>query len=645
MKLNVERKVKHYRLAKNKAYFALFEAISNSIDSQRNIGNSSPIEVIFSREPKVVDLFDSPQENRLYREICIKDHGEGFTDKNFESFETSDSDLKEDTGGKGLGRFSWLKVFERVSVESYFNNNGITTKRSFNFEKVPKGIVNHSCIDVEKRDSGTILCLHSQRKEWEIPRKLQTFCEKLIEHFLPLFVNKTIPPIILSDADSDDLINVAKYFSDNYKGEIKSKTFSIKDVPFNISIHKTKIGSSNQLAILANNRATKTVNLAKHIIDLNAQLNDESGQFYIVAFLSSEYLDAGVTPERDDFMFEVAESTDDISLGEIVATAAENIEEEINDLLIGIFEKKVKEINNFIASEAPEYRYIVARNPGILHEISPTADKQEIENRLHCAEIQYKEETRSEVQAILSKDEIDIGAVDAAYDRVSEAATADLTKYILWRSQVISLLEKRIAWDDERKFEKENELHRLFYQMRKTSDEVPYETNNLWLIDERLNFCDYLASDIPMDAKSGLRPDILTYNAPYYFNNEDNPCDSFSIIEFKRPNRSDYTEEENPIDQVFEYIEKIRENRARKSNGQLITVSPNTPCFVYIVADLTDKLRKMCARQDYIRDYDNQGYFSFNSKYNVYIEVLSYQKIAREARNRNRIFMKKIGIK
>lgn len=645
MKLNVERKVKHYRLAKNKAYFSIFEAISNSIDSQRCIGNESPIEVTFARDSKAIDLLDSGSESKLYKEICIRDNGEGFTERNFESFDTSDSDLKEKTGGKGLGRFSWLKVFEKAKIESIYICDGKFFKRTFGFEKNPKGIINHKIEEIPDGKSGTVLCLIAQRKEWEIPRKLQTFCEKLIEHFLPLFVNKSIPPIILTDADSGDSINATRYFSENYKGKIKSTDFKIKNALFHVSIHKTKIGSSNQLAILANNRATKTINLAKHIINLNAQLIDDIGEYFIIAFVSGDYLDTGVTPERDDFFFDTLDSSEDISLAEIITCTSEIIESEISEILASIHTKKIKEINNFIATEAPEYRYVVARNPGVINEISPTASKADIENRLHRAEIQYKEETRSEVQAILNKEEIDIGAVDAAYERVSEAATADLAKYILWRDQVISLLEKRISWGDDKRFEKENELHRLFYQMKKTAEDVPYESNNLWLIDERLNFCDFLASDIPMDAKNGLRPDILTYNAPYYFNNEDNPCDSFSIIEFKRPNRNDYDADENPIDQVFEYIEKIRDNKARTPSGQIITVSSNTPCFVYIVADLTEKLRKICSRQDYIPDYDNQGYFSFNSKYNMYIEVLSYQKIAREARNRNRVFMKKIGLK
>ena len=52
------------------------------------------------------------------------DSGIGFTDANFDSFETVDSPYKAPHGGKGLGRFLWLKAFSRVEVESHFRAAG-----------------------------------------------------------------------------------------------------------------------------------------------------------------------------------------------------------------------------------------------------------------------------------------------------------------------------------------------------------------------------------------------------------------------------------------------------------------------------------------------------------------------------------------
>lgn len=205
-------------------------------------------------------------------------------------------------------------------------------------------------------------------------------------------------------------------------------------------------------------------------------------------------------------------------------------------------------------------------------------------------------------------------------------------------------MNKKLAWDETNKYKTESTLHKLFYQMKSTSDDVPYETNNLWLIDERLNFHDYLASDLPIDNAKGDRPDILTVNTAYYFNNEDNPEESFSIIEFKRPMRDDYTDEKNPIDQVINYIQNIRLGNALRRDGTQIVIQANTPCFAYIICQITSNLKLLCDKKEFSQTYDNMGYFRYHSKLNAYIEIMSFQKIAKEAKNRNRIFMKKIGL-
>lgn len=643
MNTNVARRVKHYRLSKVKGYYAIFEAISNSIDSFNTIDNNSLITVEFYRDNNDLDLgFDIHE--KLYREVRIIDNGIGFTDANFNSFNTSDSAFKENLGGKGLGRFSWLKVFEKVKIESNYFQDDEFYHRSFEFIMTTDGIANDKVKSTTETPTGTTIYLYNQKKEWLIPKKIQTFAEKLIEHFLPRFLDKVQPIIILKDIDSGEEINVNNYFKGNYNGLIGESTISIKKYDFRISVHKTKIGNSNQLIYLANKRASKILNLAKTIINLNADLYENDDKYYIIAFVSGPYLDDSVTPERDEFTFDEEEDSDGINLQEINTSVCREISKIINSIIDNITREKKKKLNEFLAKEAPEYRYLVDQNPNIIDCISPIASNNEIEQHLHRAEVVYKEETTKQVKEILSKDELNEEDIEDACSKVSDAAKADLTKYILWRNHVISLLNKKLTWDETKKYKTEDELHKLFYQMKRTSNDVPYETNNLWLIDERLNFHDYLASDLPIDNSKGTRPDILTINTAYYFNNEDNPSESFSIIEFKRPMRDDYTNEENPIDQVLNYIQNIRFGKAKRKDGTQIIIQENTPCFAYIICQITSKLKSLCQRRDFLQTYDNMGYFKYHSGLNAYIEVMSFQKIAKEAKNRNRIFMKKIGL-
>ena len=643
MNTNVARRVKHYRLSKVKGYYAIFEAISNSIDSFNTIDINSLITVEFYRDNNDLDLgFDIHE--KLYREVRIIDNGIGFNDANFNSFNTSDSDFKENLGGKGLGRFSWLKVFEKVKIESNYFQDDEFYHRSFEFIRTAEGIANDKVTSATKNSTGTTIYLYKQNKEWSIPKKIQTFAEKLIEHFLPHFLDKVQPVIILKDIDSGEEINVNNYFKKNYNGLMGESTISIKKHDFKISVHKTKIGSSNQLIYLANKRASKILNLAKTIINLNADLYENGDKYYIIAFVSGTYLDDSVTPERDEFAFDETETSDEINLQEINTSVCAEINKIIKSIIDNIIIEKKKKVDEFLAKEGPEYRYLVNKNPNIIDYISPIASANEIEQHLHKAEVIYKEETTRQVKEILAKEDLNEEDIEDAYFKVSDAAKADLTKYILWRDHVIALLNKKLAWDETNKYKTESTLHKLFYQMKRTSDDVPYETNNLWLIDERLNFHDYLASDLPIDNAKGDRPDILTVNTAYYFNNEDNPGESFSIIEFKRPMRDDYTDEKNPIDQVINYIQNIRLGNALRRDGTQIVIQANTPCFAYIICQITSNLKLLCDKKEFSQTYDNMGYFRYHSKLNAYIEIMSFQKIAKEAKNRNRIFMKKIGL-
>lgn len=533
-------------------------------------------------------------------------------------------------------------MFEKVEIISDFVANGKGHKRTFTFERTPDGISNPSLTVTNDHKFSTTVKFINQKKEWEIPKRQATFAEKLIEHFLSLFVSGTVPQVVLVDDDKGDTLIVNNYFNDYYRGKISEKPLSVLNKNFLLSVHKTTIGSCNSLVLLANDRATKVVNLSKYIVDLENKLFDQVEEFYIIAFIKGDYLDSGASPERDEFHFGYDEEQDEIDVKAIIEEAAALIKEEISALLQPIVEKKKGRLNNIVSTVAPEYRHVITKNPAIVDEISPNASNAEIESILHQEEYKQKQSTIKTIEKILEADSMELEKVEEAFQEIAETAKAELAKYVLWRKHIINLLEKRISWNADKKFVKEDALHNLFYSMRKTSDEVPLETNNLWLVDERLNFHSYLASDKYLDEES--RPDVLVYNSPVLFNNSENPENSFVVIEFKRPSRNDYDDEENPIDQVYEYIDKIRSGKAKYPNGQMIIITENTPCYVYIISDLTEKMVKYCRKNDFITTHDALGFFYYHKEYRAYIEVISYQKVIKDSKQRNRIFMKKIGV-
>jgi hypothetical protein len=188
--------------------------------------------------------------------------------------------------------------------------------------------------------------------------------------------------------------------------------------------------------------------------------------------------------------------------------------------------------------------------------------------------------------------------------------------------------------------------------MRTTSDEVSYEDQNLWIVDERLAYHYYLASDKalnsvpPAQSESRKEPDIIVFNRPIALNNrpENERLESIVIIEFKRPGETSVEGNKNPVDQILEYIEIIREGRATTRNGRPILKSESMYFFGYVIAELDPLLRKVLVRKTMRETPDSRGMFGFFPDHRAYIEVISYEKMLDDAQKRNRILFDKLQI-
>jgi hypothetical protein len=176
----------------------------------------------------------------------------------------------------------------------------------------------------------------------------------------------------------------------------------------------------------------------------------------------------------------------------------------------------------------------------------------------------------------------------------------------------------------------------------------------LWVLDERLAFHHYLASDLKFSAQDGSpvavdterRPDLVLYNHKMAFAGEDyRPFSSVVIVEFKRPERNDYDDDENPVSQVYDYIRDIRSGTARNPDGSHVDRVPDSvPFFCHVVASLTPKLRRQLENMSYTEGPDGQSYYTFNTPLRAYVEVSSYAKVLVDAQKRNKAFFDKLGI-
>src|SRR5215469_1865899 len=72
-------------------------------------------------------------------------------------------------------------------------------------------------------------------------------------------------------------------------------------------------------------------------------------------------------------------------------------------------------------------------------------------------------------------------------ERANELGKSSLAQYVAHRKVILEFLERSLQSDPQTgKYPLEEIVHKIIYPMRTTSEDVPYEQQNLWIIDERL---------------------------------------------------------------------------------------------------------------------------------------------------------------
>jgi hypothetical protein len=122
-------------------------------------------------------------------------------------------------------------------------------------------------------------------------------------------------------------------------------------------------------------------------------------------------------------------------------------------------------------------------------------------------------------------------------------------------------------------------------------------------------------------------------------------CDTVVLVEFKKPMRDDYTSGRDPVQQVLHYAKRLRsESAIADVKGRAIRgINSRTAFHCYVVADLTPTLDASIIGR-FSRTPDGQGYFGYSPDPPAFVEIVPYSKILNDAKIRNTIFFKTLGI-
>lgn len=649
-----------------KCLLPLFEAVSNSIHSiqaKRTSDSDSKgtIKIVIHRDLNQSTIqFQTDQSSDVspIEGFTVRDNGVGFTDAHQKSFETGFTRLKRHLGAKGRGRFVWLKVFKTVSIESVFEEGGQKYKRAFIFS-IRDGCKGGKKVPASNLDVETEVRLKDMSNSFKenCPKQLDSIAGHLVRRFVHELALPDCPTITIRDGEGGHPVSLNDLFRDiRVKGETRKFTVKGQDFEIDHLLLKKSGDLKHELHLCAHKQAVAAELLDSKISDLRAPLYENSDQVVYHGYVKGGFLDQTVNPERTDFD-RVGEQElpfkESIPWNEIVRSSVSESAEFLGPYLIRVREEKERRVADYVQNEAFWYRHVLKRRPDIVSSIPPDASKSEIDIALYQGSKSIEVELRIKASQLLegeapSDDPNDYHVKLVEFlEEYGEVGKDQLAKYVSHRKAILMYLTERLNLREDGEYHLEEDIHQVIFPMRTTSDDIDPDRMNLWIIDERLAFHFYLASDLPLkslkhvdiDSKDEL--DIIIFDRPFLFSEGRAEVDigAAVIIEFKRP----MTDNKDPIRQVFRYARKLRKGTVTK-DGASFTIKDGTPLYAYILCDLTPKMREYATDASLQIMPDGHGYFGYNPTYRMYVEMISYSKAISDARKRNAILFEKLNI-
>lgn len=674
---NLQGRLRNTSLPPSNRMLPVYEAVSNAIHAIEDANiplQQGRITVRINRDTQSTLSFDQtskrpgPDAKGDIVGFTITDNGVGFNNANMESFLTLDSEYKASRGGRGVGRLLWLKAFDRATIESVYEADGNgRRKRTFTFD-AKQGVSEPTITNAKDEPRCTHIRLtgFARRFREPSPKTARVIGKNLFEHCLWYFVRPGGAPTI-EIVDDDETIALDDVYDEHMVAGATTESIDLKGATFDLIHIKLSASSArgHSIAFCAANRLVTQESLKGRIPGLYGTLRDDATSFVYECYVSSPLLDERVRSERTSFdieeepleMFASTELSQKEIREAVIARAAV--------FLADYLEEKRRlgkeRVTNFVARRAPRYRPILARIPDDQLVVDPAISDKDLDLVLHKHLADIESKMLSDGHDVMHPQPHESfpdyrARLDEYLKTAADIKRSDLANYVSHRRVIIDLLEAAIRRQADGNYAREDLIHTLIMPMRKDSNATHFETCNLWLIDERLAFHDFLASDRPLGslpitgATDGTEPDIVALNVfdnPMLVSEGPHlPPAALIVVELKRPMRNDagQGEEKDPIEQALGYLDRIRQGRVQTANGRLIPGSEHIPGFCYVLCDLTSSVVQRCKMHDAIRTSDGLGYFFYNKTYGAYVEVISFDRLVNAAKERNKAFFDKLGL-
>ncbi|MDR2426139.1 MAG: ATP-binding protein [Endomicrobium sp.] len=672
--------IKHYELTNQEGFlFCLFEAISNALYS--SIENTDvKIKVNFTRQYKANEIIED--KDNYIKSFIITDNGTGFNDVNFDSF-TRKAYKTNHACGKGLGRMAFLKVFQDVSIDSYFEENSKLFHRSFVFDT--SEIKDNKEKVKESHNIETSILFNNIKPQYQKSTliSIDDYHKEILNHFYIFLYylieeNKTFEIKLTDDSGkvSERIINTENLKSD----KVKKESISITDtsalggidskVDFEILHIKTKNIEENKAFYIVDERAAGTIN------NLNLPpnvLEDKNGfRYFYNVYLKSSYLNRFLNESRTQLSIPTDKKNPNksfVTSDKIEALLKDKVDKFLN-YEIGVLEKKNEdrvrkvltdsEYNKISNNKA--YLYLLAdeeTKKSLLGSIRYNDSKNSIVSKIKVfhEELQIKtiEKINSLVENIKDvKGDVDLKKLEEEINdlsiKVNLENSVNLSSYIMYRKYVLSLFNNALELYKNNKSQNEALFHNLLLP-KKANNNID---SNLWLLDELFLYFDGASeqsiSDIKIKGSKIIR-DLseeeerqlnefnekrLNKRMDLLFFPEERKC---IIIELKDP-KIGVNENAGQMDKYVELLANFVKPEFAIEHFYTYLITDNFNKY-----DKPSGYRKIYNIDGFVRDSaDIKNFENDLTIANQYSEIIKYTDIYTRANKRNEIFFNKLNI-
>lgn len=621
----------------------LYETIVNSLEA-----NATKIEIQLERTDSLV--IDGKPIAPKVRGFTITDNGDGFNQKNRESFLHYLSSVKLNLGCKGVGRFTWLKVFDTINVKSWTGEEFV--EFSFNKDFKDEDILPQETVSKDKKTiitfSDVTTSYYSCKTKKNVDKRTSADLEvikKKIENYLlvKLFLlsekKDTAFEIKLMLDNQEVLINNANI------PDLKSLPFEILD-PLNNSFYVFNlyykfIDTQNNLHNLFYCGNGRQVKKFKDDLKLG-KLPDKAS---VIMLLTSDYFDNRINDERNDFTLDENQSDPSFANPIPFHIINKQLKEEISKILSERYPTLVegnKRKREDCTEEYPHLaKYIRNQDSSIIEDKAAIISqaKKEYEKDL--------EKIKNDFLELLKSNNIDQDVFIEQALKVSEMSARELAQYFLYREQIIKGLERLHMKGSSR----EADLHNLFMKMGKTSvrDEDTFSKydSNIWLLDDKFMSYTGMFSDKKIkiikehlkEKSSAGFEDRKEPDLAIFYNQIDDENRDIVVVEFKAIGAKE-------LDKGVSAFELSR------NIGNIIETLDNIrTVYGYVITKMDAEFSKNLSRVPGMRKLFSKGKTPFfyqyaenfedinGNKVDTHLYYLCSETIYRDAKSRNETFL------